>query len=56
MTSFGGQASWVKMTSPGGMPIALSYHPTKRVNKAQEMTYLSINVDFIDEAAIAFYS
>jgi hypothetical protein len=56
MTSFGGQASWVKMASPGGKLTTLAYHPTKRVNKAQEMTYLSINIDFTDEAAIVFNS
>ncbi len=44
------------MMSPGGKQTALSYHPTNRVNTAQEMTYLSINIDFTDEAAIAFNS
>jgi UPF0288 family protein (methanogenesis marker protein 3) len=34
MTSFRGQASWAKMTSPEN-------HPTKKVNKAEELTYIS---------------
>jgi hypothetical protein len=41
MTSFGGQASWGKMTSPGGKLTALACHPTKEVNKAEELTYPS---------------
>jgi hypothetical protein len=31
------------MTSPGGKLTALACHPTKRVNKAEELTYLSTN-------------
>jgi len=35
MTSFRGQASWAKMTSPGGKLAAPACHPTKKVNKAE---------------------
>ncbi len=35
MTSFRGQASWAKMTSPGGKLTAPACHPTKKVNKAE---------------------
>jgi hypothetical protein len=45
MTSFRVQASLAKMTSPGGKLIALGCHPTKNVNKAEEVTYLSTNID-----------
>jgi hypothetical protein len=59
MMSFRGQASWTKMTSPGGKLTALAYHQTKKcggkltaltyhqtkkVNKAEELTYLSTNI------------
>jgi hypothetical protein len=44
MTTFRGQASWAKMTSPGGKPAALVCHLTKRVNKAEELTYLLTNI------------
>jgi len=44
MTSFRGQTSWAKMTSHGGKLTALACHPTKKVNKAEELTYLSINI------------
>jgi hypothetical protein len=40
MTSFRGQASWAKMTSPGGKLTTLACHPTKGVNKAEEPAYL----------------
>ncbi len=40
MTSFRGEASWAKMTSPGGKLTAQACHPTKKVNKAEELTYL----------------
>jgi hypothetical protein len=36
MTSFRGQASWAKMTSPWSKLTALACHPTKQVNKAEE--------------------
>jgi hypothetical protein len=45
MTSFRGQASWVKMTSPEGKLTALACHLTKKVNKAEELTYLSTNTE-----------
>jgi hypothetical protein len=40
-----GQASWANMMSPGGKLKALECHPTKKVNKAEEPTYLSTNID-----------
>jgi hypothetical protein len=33
------------MTSPGGKLIAMACHPTKIIRKAEELTYLSINID-----------
>ncbi len=39
MASFGGQATWANMTSPGGKLTALACHPTKKVNNAEELTY-----------------
>jgi hypothetical protein len=33
------------MTSPGGKLTALAGHPMKKVNKAEEPTYLSTNID-----------
>jgi len=44
MTSFRGQASWAKMMSPGGELTALACHPTKKVNKAEQLTYLSTRI------------
>jgi hypothetical protein len=38
--SFRGQASWAKMTSPGGKVKALQCHLTKKVNKAEDLSYL----------------
>jgi hypothetical protein len=35
-----------KMTSPGGKLTALACHPTKKVNKAEELTYLSTSISF----------
>jgi hypothetical protein len=43
--SFRGQASWAKMMSPRGKLTAPACHPTKKVNKADEPTYHSINID-----------
>jgi hypothetical protein len=43
--SFRGQASLAKMMSPGGKLTALAYHPTKKVNKAEELTYLFTNIE-----------
>jgi hypothetical protein len=44
MMSFRGQASRDKITSPRGKLTALACHPTKKVNKAEELTYLSTNI------------
>jgi hypothetical protein len=44
MISFRGQASWAKMTSPGIKLAAQACHPTKKVNKAEELNYLSTNI------------
>jgi hypothetical protein len=40
VTSFRGQASWAKMTSPVTRLTTLACHLAKRVNKAEEPTYL----------------
>jgi hypothetical protein len=45
MASFRGQASWAKMTSSMGKLIQLAYHPDKKVNKDEDQTYLSINIE-----------
>jgi hypothetical protein len=52
MTSFKGQASSTKMTPLGGKLTALACHPTKRINKAEEPTYLStyIGTMFVGKA------
>jgi hypothetical protein len=44
MTSFRGQASWAKMTLPVGKLTALACHLTKRINKAEEVTYIFTNI------------
>ncbi len=44
VTSFRGQARWVKMTSPRGELTAVLCRPTKRVNKTEELNRLSINI------------
>jgi hypothetical protein len=44
MMSFRGQASWAKVTSPVDKLTALVCYPTKRVNKAEELTYLSTDI------------
>jgi hypothetical protein len=46
MTTFGGHASLAKMTALGGKLTALSRHLTKRVNKAEEPTFLSTNTGY----------
>jgi hypothetical protein len=46
MKSFRGQLSWAKMTSPGGKPTALACYLTKKVSKAEKLTYLSTNIDY----------
>jgi hypothetical protein len=38
MMAFRGQASWAKMTSPGDMVTALSFFPTKKVNKEEPIS------------------
>jgi hypothetical protein len=43
MTSFREQASWIKMRPPGGNS-AMPCHLTKKVNKAEELNYLSMNI------------
>jgi hypothetical protein len=45
MTSFRGRARWEKITSPGGKLTALQCHLTKKVNKAEELTYPFPNID-----------
>jgi hypothetical protein len=45
MTSLRGQASSTKKMSLGGKLTALACHPTKRVNIAEEVTYLSTNIE-----------
>jgi hypothetical protein len=44
MMSFRGQASSAKLKSLGSKRTELACHPTKRVNKAEELTYLSTNI------------
>ncbi len=44
MMSLRGQASWANMTSPGEKLTALVCHPSKKVSKAEELTYLSPNI------------
>ncbi len=44
MMSFRGQASSAKLKSLGSKRTALACHPTKGVNKAEELTYLSTNI------------
>jgi hypothetical protein len=42
--SFKEKTSSAKMTSPRGKLAALVCHLTKKVNKAEQLTYLSINI------------
>jgi hypothetical protein len=49
MTSFRGQTSCAKMTSPGGKLSSLAHHPTNKVNKAEQPTYLSTDIGEIIE-------
>jgi hypothetical protein len=44
MASIWGQACWAKMTSLSGKQTALVCHPTNKVNKAEELPYLSANI------------
>ncbi len=41
---FEGQAGWAKMTSLGDNLTPTSCHPTKKINKACELTYISTNI------------
>ncbi len=47
--SLRGQASSVKMTSHGGKLTAPAFHPTQKINKAEELTCLSTNI-FVDSS------
>ncbi len=47
MTSFVVQASSDKMTSLVGNLTVVAYHLTKIVNKSEELTYLSTDIDLI---------
>jgi len=43
--SLRGQACWAKMTPPRGKLTTLAFHPpTQKVNKADDLTYLSTNI------------
>ncbi len=44
MTSFGRHAGLAKMTLTGVKLQALPCHPTKKVSKAEQQTYLSENI------------
>ncbi len=39
-----GQASWAKWSQPGAKLTTPACHPTKKVNKAEELTHLSGNI------------
>jgi hypothetical protein len=45
MVSFRGQASWAKMTSPGGKLTTL----VKRINEAEVTNYISTNIAKLDK-------
>jgi hypothetical protein len=45
-----GQASWARMTSPGGKLIALVCHSTKRVNKATNIALSGIYAECQNQA------
>jgi hypothetical protein len=44
MMSFRGQANWAEMTSLIGKLTAQECHPTKIVNKSEDLTYLPTNI------------
>jgi hypothetical protein len=44
MMSFKEQAIWAKMTSPEGKLTPLACNPTKKLNKAEELTHIAINI------------
>jgi hypothetical protein len=52
MTSLRGQASWAKMTSLRGKLTALAWHPTKFVNKSEQRTYHSTNIESYQEKEV----
>ncbi len=56
MKSFRGEARQGKMMSSGGKLTALSYHPTKRVNKSEELTYLHTSRLWLSEASLLIKS
>jgi hypothetical protein len=41
------------MMSPGGKLTALACHPTKNVNKAEELNYLSTDIQYIARCSVA---
>jgi len=45
MTSFWGQVRWAKMIPSGSQVTELACYLTKKVNKAEGLTYLSTNID-----------
>ncbi len=40
--------------SPGGKPTEQAFHPTKEVNKAEKLNYLSMNIAFYYKSAAIF--
>jgi hypothetical protein len=40
--------------SPGGQANSTGFHPTKKVNKAEKLTYLSMNIAFYYKSAANF--
>jgi hypothetical protein len=52
MTPFRQLANWAKMTSYGGKLITLACHLPKKVNKAEELTYLSTNMFLFDHGCL----
>jgi hypothetical protein len=44
MPPFKGKASWAKLTPPESKLTSVAFHLTKKVNKAEEITYLPINI------------
>jgi hypothetical protein len=47
MTPFRGLAIWAKMTLLGGKLTAQACYPTKKVSKAEELTFLYTNIVYI---------
>jgi hypothetical protein len=45
--SFGGQASWAKVMSPGGQANSTDLPPDQNIYKAEELTYLSTNIALV---------